>query len=217
MTDALGFRHVFADALRGQQFEVVGLHDEPTALPTERWCQPADDDDLAMLRLCDGPTLDVGCGPGRMSAALAESGQVVLGIDVVAEAVAQTRQRGAPALQRDVFASVPAEGRWRAALLADGNVGIGGDPIALLRRLRTLLAGDGRIVTELAKPGTVSRAAWAELVAPHARSKPFRWAVLGVDDIHAVADQAGLVVAAVHRFGARWCAVLHPELVTEGR
>lgn len=213
MTDAVAFRDVFADALRGHPFQIVGLHDEPTVLPTERWSQPADADDLSMLDLCDGRTLDVGCGPGRMSAALAESGRVVLGIDVVAEAVAQTRRRGAAALQRDVFASLPAEGRWDVALLADGNVGIGGDPIVLLRRMRDVLVSDGKIVVELAKPGIAARTVWAALVSPRARSKPFRWAVVGVDDIEVAAAEAGLIVTGIHRFGARWCAVLqrNPE------
>lgn len=204
------FRDTFAEALRGNPFHVVGVHDEPTPLPARRWAQPADVDDLAILGLCDGPTLDVGCGPGRMSAALAEAGQVVLGIDVVDEAVRQTRRRGAPALQRDVFAALPAEGRWQVALLADGNVGIGGDPVALLVRVGALLVDDGLIVVEVAEPGLESRTMWAALVSPGSRSKPFRWAVVGVDDIRAVAREAGLRVAGIHRFGSRWCATLRP-------
>ena len=88
-----------------------------------------------MLAHCVGPTLDVGCGPGRMSAHLAGRGRCVLGIDVVREAVDQTRARGVSALLRDVFAPLPGEGRWDTALLADGNIGIGGDPVALLRRV----------------------------------------------------------------------------------
>jgi SAM-dependent methyltransferase len=209
MTSVASFREAFTEALRGQPFQVVGLHDEPMPLPAARWSEPADADDLAMLDLCDGPTLDVGCGPGRMSAALASSGRVVLGIDVVDEAVIQTRDRGAAALQRDVFTTLPAEGRWMTALLADGNVGIGGDPIALLRRVGALLAACGRIVVELAEPGTATRTAWAELVSPEARSKPFRWAVVGVDDIGPMAIEAGFGVGAVHQFGDRWCAVLN--------
>ncbi len=208
------FRETFADALRGYPFHVVGLHDEPTPLPADRWSEPADANDLAMLGLCEGPTLDIGCGPGRMSVALAEAGHVVLGIDVVGEAVMQTRLRGAPALQRDVFQALPAEGRWQAALLADGNVGIGGDPVALLRRVAALLDPDGRIVIELAEPGLAARTVWAELVSPGARSKPFRWAVVGVDDIEQIADEADLGVVTIQRFGSRWCAVLQPGRTT---
>ena len=37
----------------------------------------------------------------------------------------------------------PGEGRWDTVLFIDGNVGIGGDPIALLRRVRQLLAPAG--------------------------------------------------------------------------
>lgn len=205
------FRDTFAEALRGHAFHVVGLNDEPTPIPADRWSGPADADDLAMLELCEGPTLDIGCGPGRMSAALAEAGRVVLGIDVVGEAVMQTRERGAPALLRDVFTDLPGEGRWEAALLADGNVGIGGDPVVLLRRVASLLVPAGRVVVELAEPGMAARAVWAELVSPGRRSKPFRWAVVGVDDIDAVARGAGLRITAMHRFGSRWCGVLRPD------
>lgn len=205
------FRDTFAEALRGSPFHVVGLHAEPTLLPADRWSQPADADDLEMISLCDGPTLDVGCGPGRMSAALAEAGHIVLGIDVVGEAVLQTRLRGAPALQRDVFQALPAEGRWQTILLTDGNVGIGGNPVALLRRMGALIDPDGRIVVELAEPGLAARTMWAELVSPGARSKPFRWAVVGVDDIAEIAHEAELDVVRIHRLGDRWCAVLRPS------
>ena len=54
---------------------------------------------------------------------------------MVPEAVAQTPDRGVAAIRRNVFDALPGEGRWRTALLADGNIGIGGDPAALLRRL----------------------------------------------------------------------------------
>ncbi|HSI26079.1 MAG TPA: methyltransferase domain-containing protein [Aeromicrobium sp.] len=215
MTAIEPFREVFADVLRGQAFHVAGLHEEPVLLPAERWRAPADAHDEAMLELCDGPTLDVGCGPGRMSAALAARGQVVLGIDIVEEAVTQTRRRGAPAVDCDVFTSVPAEGWWRTALLADGNVGIGGDPVTLLRRLKRVIEPAGRVVVGLEQPGTRTRAMWAELVSPGRRSKSFRWAVVGVDDIADMAAAAGLAVASVHSFGDRWCAVLNQGRVGE--
>ena len=116
------FADTFAAALRSGDCTVIGLHPEPTVVPVGEWTAPAGPLDLAILDLCDGPTLDIGCGPGRMATALAERGQIVLGIDVVAEAVQQTNRRGAAALLRDVFANVPAEGRWSTVLLADGNL-----------------------------------------------------------------------------------------------
>ncbi|MEN3360356.1 MAG: hypothetical protein V7637_4338, partial [Mycobacteriales bacterium] len=59
--------------------------------------------DETLLRRCSGPTLDVGCGPGRLTAALGERALPALGIDIAGQAVALCHARGAPALQRDVF------------------------------------------------------------------------------------------------------------------
>lgn len=202
------FTELFAAGLAGRPLHLVGLDQEPTPVPVDRWSGPVDDGDLAILELCDGPTLDVGCGPGRMSAALAARGRIVLGIDVVGRAVDQTRQRGAAALERNVFATMPAEGRWGTALLADGNIGIGGDPVALLRRLAQLVHPAGRIVVEVAAPGVETRTVWASLDAGPVRSRPFRWAVVGVDGIGSVAAESGLGTDAVLDVGDRWCAVL---------
>ena len=61
---------------------------------------------------------------------------------------------GALALQRDVFGYLPGTGRWATVLLADGNIGIGGDPVALLRRAQNLLRPGGAVVTEISPPGS---------------------------------------------------------------
>ncbi|MEV7431361.1 MULTISPECIES: bifunctional 2-polyprenyl-6-hydroxyphenol methylase/3-demethylubiquinol 3-O-methyltransferase UbiG [unclassified Nocardioides] len=206
------FSTVFSHALRGEPCAVVGLGEAPELLPVESWTAEADADDLAILGHCEGPTLDIGCGPGRMAAALAGLGHVVLGIDVVHEAVGQTRDRGVAALRRDVLADpLPGEGRWRSALLADGNVGIGGDPEALLARAADLLGPGGRVVVELAAPGVPSSAAWARLQCDGTLSRPFRWAVLGMDDVDRVAAAAGLEVHETAEHGGRWVAVLTPS------
>ena len=202
------FSAVFSQALQGHPCSVVGLGEHPQPLPVGDWIRDADDSDHALLRHCVGPTLDIGCGPGRLSARLVELGHVVLGIDVVHEAVLQTRGRGVSALVRDVFDSLPGEGRWRTALLADGNVGIGGDPVTLLRRVRELLDPRGRIVVELAAPGSGLHSAWAELHCGETRSRPFRWSVVGADAIEAIAAEAGLAMTGSHTDGRRWCAVL---------
>ena len=202
------FSHVFGRALRGMPCTVVGLGRDPVGLPVDDWTRPADADDLRLLDLCEGPTLDIGCGPGRLTAALAERGHVSLGIDVVREAVGQTRGRGASALRRDVFDLLPGEGRWRTALLADGNVGIGGDPVALLRRIRMLLDPRGRVVVEVGPDGTGCRTGWAALVCEGVRSRPFRWSVVGVDAIDMVAERAGLSVSGTYAHGRRHSAVL---------
>lgn len=204
------FTSVFSRALRGDACRVVGLSDEPSDLPMGEWTREADHVDLLLLKHCEGPTLDIGCGPGRMAAALARLGHAVLGIDVVPEAVEQTRRRGASALQRDLFDALPGEGRWQTALLADGNVGIGGDPVALLARTRDLVQAGGRVVAELAEPGVPMSTRWVSLETGEARSRPFPWSVVGVDDIDAVARQAGLAVRSYEPLGTgpRWVAVL---------
>ena len=79
------------------------------------------------------------------------------------------------AMVADVFDDVPREGRWGTALLADGNVGISGDPVHLLRRVRQLLQPGGRAVVEVSGPGTASSAAatGASLARTHVRRT--RW------------------------------------------
>jgi SAM-dependent methyltransferase len=198
---------LFASALRGEPCLVVA-DDGAALLPTGSWVRDADRHDRAILALCAGPTVDIGCGPGRMAQALAHTGRPVLGIDIVPEAVQMSLGRGVAALLRDVFGPVPGEGRWETALLADGNIGIGGDPVALLQRVRQLVAATGRVVVELAPPGTGVRTRHVRLQSALGRSEPFPWTLVGTDAIAAVAGAAGLTVSAVHTHERRHSAVL---------
>lgn len=203
-----GFTQVFTGALRGDACEVVGLDEFPRPVPVRRWRRTADTADRALLDHCAGSVLDIGCGPGRMSEELACTGFVVLGIDLVAEAVAQARERGVCALRRDVFCPLPGEGRWDTALLADGNIGIGGDPTALLARIAELLAPHGRAVVELDPPGSGNRSHQLRLASRWGTSRPFRWSVVGAEAIAGPATSAGLAVAETHAYDHRWWAVL---------
>ncbi|WNE99425.1 methyltransferase domain-containing protein [Streptomyces luomodiensis] len=119
-------------------------------LDVERWCADPDAADRTVLRRCQSPTLDIGCGPGRLVAALALLGRPCLGIDVSQAAVARTLRAGGPALCRSVFEPLPGEGRWGTALLIDGNIGIGGDPRALLARVAQLIVPGGLLLVEAA-------------------------------------------------------------------
>ncbi|WP_055532781.1 class I SAM-dependent methyltransferase [Streptomyces graminilatus] len=119
-------------------------------LEVERWCARADLVDLDVLDRCEGAVLDVGCGPGRLVAELAARGRAVLGVDVSGTAVERALRLGGPALRRSVFEPLPGEGRWNTVLLMDGNVGIGGDPPALLDRVAELLAPGGLLIAETA-------------------------------------------------------------------
>nr|WP_253267690.1 methyltransferase domain-containing protein [Streptomyces asoensis] len=150
-------------------------------LEVERWCARADPADLAILDRCEGAVLDVGCGPGRLVAELAARGRTVLGIDVSEAAVAHTLELGGQALRRSVFDPLPGEGRWATVLLIDGNVGIGGDPLALLRRAAALLVPGGLLIAETV-PVDVDERAEVEVVdlsGARGTGRAFPWARLG--------------------------------------
>jgi 2-polyprenyl-3-methyl-5-hydroxy-6-metoxy-1,4-benzoquinol methylase len=169
------------------------------------WCRPRLPGDAGLLLRCDGPTLDVGCGPGRLTAALHHAGVPALGIDVSRVAVRLARRRGAPALRRDVFAAVP--GRWRHILLADGNIGIGGDPARLLRRCAALLGPGGRVHAEIGAPASRTWSGAATLHAAGAAAA-FRWAEVAAHDLPAVAARGGLRVRNTWTEEGRWFATL---------
>lgn len=173
-------------------------------LPLRAWCAESLPGDDALLDRCAGTTLDVGCGPGRLTAAL---GTRALGIDISAEAVALTRRRGGAALLASVFGPLPAEAHWDTVLLADGNIGIGGDPAVLLRRCRDLLGPRGRIVVEL-DPASVTGARRIQLLLGGRRSEFFDWATVGAGAIDSLAAEAGLHSQSIAKEGDRWFSVL---------
>ena len=104
--------------------------------------------DEAVTQMCSGPTIELGCGPGRLVARLFERGIPALGIDRSATAIRLAGRGGAPALLGDVFEPLPGMGRWQTVLLVDGNVGLGGDPGRILGRAAELLRCGGRCVAE---------------------------------------------------------------------
>ncbi|MFJ1789367.1 class I SAM-dependent methyltransferase [Streptomyces anulatus] len=140
----------YANALRTGRGPLFLRRSDGWLLPldVERWCSDAGSADLSALHRCEGPVLDIGCGPGRLVAELASLGHRALGIDVSEAAVARTRGLGGAALLRSVFDPLPGEGRWGTLLLLDGNIGIGGDPAALLDRAADLLGADGLLIAE---------------------------------------------------------------------
>lgn len=165
--------------------------------------------DEALLDRCAGPTVDVGCGPGRLTAALAARGVPALGVDIAEQAVQLCRARGGTALRRDVFGPVPGAGRWAHLLLADGNVGIGGDPRALLLRCAALIRPQGTILCETDPPGTPLRRVRIRIEPPAGRrSGWFRWAHAGPTALAEVAVAAGLRPAGDWGSAGRWFSQL---------
>jgi SAM-dependent methyltransferase len=194
----------------GAQWWVCSSRGQRTPLDHRRWLAPADATDGLVVARCTGPTLDVGCGPGRLLVALRDAGLPALGLDVAPEAVRLARAAGGVVLLRSVFDRLPGEGRWSTALLLDGNVGIGGDPVALLARLAEILVPDGRAVVEVEAPGSPSGVERVRLEGDAAVSSWFPWARLSVDDADGVARAAGLAVRDVWSGGPRWFVELCP-------
>lgn len=173
------------------------------ALDITTWSQMSSADTLLVSR-CEGPVLDIGCGPGRFVEALGARGVPALGIDVSRGAVSRTSHRGACALLRDVHERVPAEGRWGTMLLADGNIGIGGDPEAMLRRCRELLR-DGGIALVEADPDDDADTRMSLVLRDGGgrRSVPVPWASVGLRPLVRMAATAGFVAVEDWRIEGR--------------
>jgi SAM-dependent methyltransferase len=178
------------------------------ALHVARWVGEVTSEEHAVLDRLTGPVLDVGCRPGRHVAELQRRCVMALGIDVLPEAIAHAQARGAVALSRSVFDHVPLTGTWRTALLLDGNVGIGGDPAELLRRVAEVLVPGGTAVVELEDAGVGLRSELARLETPAGTTVAFRWGRVGVDGLSALTAATGFTAGDPFLVGGRWFAEL---------
>ncbi len=187
---------LFERALDGVQVVATGTDGRTvTALSeVDRWRAPADAVDRLALSRCEGPVLDIGCGPGRIVTALAERGIPALGIDISAHAVRLTTRRGAPALRRPVQEPLPGEGRWGSVLLMDGNIGIGGTVGELLQRCAELVRPDGLVLVEVDPDDSLDETRPIVLrSAAGRRSRPLPWARVGARAVLHHARTAGLL------------------------
>jgi SAM-dependent methyltransferase len=167
--------------------------DEP--FDVARWSAAADAADLSTLAGARS-VLDIGCGPARMVRAAVDLGIDALGIDVSDTAVAMARDAGLPVAAGSVFDPLEAEGRWNVALLLDGNIGIGGDPTALLARCAEVIAPSGSVVVETAPDADADEFYDARIVDDRGlASATFPWAEVGGRALPAHARRAGLEVA----------------------
>jgi SAM-dependent methyltransferase len=179
-------------------------------LPVDRYVGAADTVDETLLDGIVGPVLDVGCGPGRHLRALTHRGVFALGVDLSPIAVDLARSGGARAIVGDVFDELPGVGTWRTALLLDGNVGIGGRPQRLLRRLGTLLHADGRALVELEAPGVQTFETRIRIETDREASEWLPWARVSVSGIDQIAADSGMTVRRLWPCGRRWFALLQP-------
>jgi len=199
---------LYADALAGRlKAEVEHADGRRIPLMVDGWLNVTPGDG-SLLSRCQGPTLDVGSGPGRLTVALAERGLPALGIDITPYAVSLAQSAGALALLRDVFGHVPGAGRWATVLLADGNIGIGGDPEALLQRVSELLRPGGRALVEVQPPGVPLRRERVRLCHAGTSSAWFPWAYIGADHIGGLARACGLSSVEIWTDAGRWFASL---------
>ena len=212
MTSTFDAVSAFDAVFAGRSGHFVDTGGRSEELGVNQWSAAPDWVDRELfIDPCDRATIDVGCGPGRLVAEISARGISAMGIDISTEAVRQTRVRGALALRRDVFGVVPGEGRWSYALLADGTLGIGGDPVRLLSRLGHLLAPDGKVLAEVADHGVGLVRDRRRLRVDGQLSSYFEWAVVGLDAIDEVASHAEMVVAATQSVGGRHTATLVRE------
>ncbi|MEU6741958.1 class I SAM-dependent methyltransferase [Streptosporangium sandarakinum] len=198
---------LYERSLAGGEVEVEYADGRTAPLDATRWLAPVDGDE-AMLSRCHGPTLDVGSGPGRLTVALARRGVAALGVDVTPYAVHLTRRAGGRAICRNVFESLPGTGRWATALLADGNIGIGGDPDALLRRVRELVRPGGEVIAEVRPPGTAGRVERVRLRGRGLTGAWFTWATVSVSDLGSLAGRTGFARVEAWKEAGRWFASL---------
>ncbi|TDC86022.1 SAM-dependent methyltransferase [Actinomadura sp. 7K507] len=188
----------------GFEVEIEDGAGRRSPLPVGEWMslRPGD---TGLLDRCAGPTLDVGSGPGRLTVALTERGHLALGIDVTPYAVALTVAAGGPALVLDVYDRVPGAGNWTTVLLADGNIGIGGDPSALLGRAFDLLVpGGGQVLVEVMEPGIRSYTGRLRLRTRRVVGEWFPWAWVSAGDVSGLAARHGAEATEVWEEAGRW-------------
>lgn len=196
------------------------------SMPIGRWLAPASPVDERVLDRAVGPVIDVGCGPGRHVHALSRRGVAAVGVELSPTAVRHARSGGARVVEGSIFEVAPDPGLWATALLLDGNIGIGGHPHVLLRRIGELLADHGRVLVEL-DPDEDARS--TDVADPRATSTParsggpvririesdgttsawFPWARVTGDAIAAPARAAGMTVAERWSDGGRHFCTLH--------
>jgi len=209
-TFGAGGAEPYATALLGSS-NVLYLHgirsDEGSAaspMNAARWSADADATDLSLLVGARGPVLDIGCGPGRMVRAALDLGLAAVGVDVSVTAVEIAVAAGLNVLNRSVFAPMPLEGEWGTLLLVDGNIGIGGDPLAMMLRCATLLSVGGELVIEVSSDPDHDLSFEGTLEdAEGRRSDSFPWAEIGARALLPHAAAAGLSLVQELRVSGR--------------
>lgn len=203
--------HLYERALEGERCWIRDGDGNVRTLPVHRWLGGRVSDesfDEAVVQMCTGPTIELGCGPGRLVARLNQRGVPALGVDRSATAIRLAGRCGAATLLGDVFEPLPGIGCWHTVLLVDGNVGLGGDPRRILRRAAELLCRGGCCVVEFDVEAIGVRINRVRLETARLIGPWFRWAAVGVDSADVLAGQVGLTLTGVRLIGDRIVASL---------
>ncbi len=184
-----------------------------TAVPLalERYLGPADATDEQLLDGLRGSGARCRLRTGSPPAALAARGVFALGVDLSPVAVELAVGGGGRAIVGDIFDELPAGGRWRSALLLDGNIGIGGSPVRLLARIGALLEDAGELLVELEPPGAWTGTTQARLESDGVASAWFPWARVAASAIAPIARAGGFRATETWPLSGRWFARLRRE------
>ena len=203
------FNDLFSDALRGIPCSVRGIAAGDQVVPVHQWLRARQPrrPTRCWVTAAERPSTSAAAPAGWVPTSK-QQGHSVLAVDIVDEAVAQARRRGVAGLRRSVFDPIPGEGSWDTVLLADGNIGIGGSPLALLRRAAELLDPGGPSGLRPGHPWHRGTGARRRLVTHRHHSEPFPWAEVGPEAIEPARRRGRPPRLHLRQRHGRWFAVL---------
>ena len=151
--------------------QLAGRHAAPTPCSTRRW-----------WRCATGRRSTWVVAQGDWWRTWSSAGSRRSGSTSPRRRIGLARRSGAPALRRDVFEPLPGTGRWQTVLLADGNVGLGGDPWRVLAPGRRTVARRRPLCRRIRLRRNGCRAPLGATGVRRSTVGPwFRWASVGID------------------------------------